>query len=252
MTQSSTLEAPETIAPPHDSELIWQPPSQDELPYDDGEPIESHRHRLQMELLISPLLPHFPEREMFAGGNMFVYYRATEAGRRDSIGPDVFVVLDVPRGMDRKSWVIWNKGKAPDVVIELLSESTAAADRTSKKLIYQDILRVPEYFFYDPYSGERAGFSLGASGYKSIAVDERDQLVSQRLQLALVRWEGVYQDTTATWLRWATLDGALLPTEYERADQERQRADHEQQRADDLAAQLARYRERFGDLDGGS
>ena len=245
MTQSSTVESPETIAHLQDPGLVWQPPSQDELPYDDAEPMESHRHRLQMELLISPLLPHFREREMFAGGNMFVYYRATQAGRRDAIGPDVFVVLGVPRGIDRKSWVVWDEGKGPDVVIELLSESTAAADRSSKKLVYQDILRVPKYFFYDPYSSERAGFSLEASGYKPIALDNQDRLVSQRLQLALVRWEGIYQDVMATWLRWAALDGTLLPTDAERADQE-------QQRADDLAAQLARYRERFGDLDGGS
>jgi Uma2 family endonuclease len=38
------------------------------------------------------------------------------------------VVLDVPR-RERKSWVVWEEEKAPDVVIELLSESTAKKDK---------------------------------------------------------------------------------------------------------------------------
>ena len=33
------------------------PPIQDELPYDDGVPMETERHRLQMELLIHSLNP---------------------------------------------------------------------------------------------------------------------------------------------------------------------------------------------------
>jgi hypothetical protein len=33
------------------------PPTQAELPYDDGEPMESQRHRCQMELLIQALIP---------------------------------------------------------------------------------------------------------------------------------------------------------------------------------------------------
>jgi hypothetical protein len=57
------------------------------------------------------------------------------------------------------------------------------------------------------------------------------------------------------WLRWATFAGDLLPTESERAEQERMRAEQERMRAEqermraeDLEALLQRYRERFGDL----
>lgn len=53
----------------------------------------------------------------------------------DYRGSDMFVVLDVPR-KERKSWVLWEEEKAPDVVIELLSESTAQKDKEEKKLIY--------------------------------------------------------------------------------------------------------------------
>jgi hypothetical protein len=45
----------------------------------------------------------------------------------------------------------------------------------------------------------------------------------------------------ARWLRWATLEGVLLPTGEEKAKQA-------QQRATELEALLARYREHFGEL----
>lgn len=48
------------------------PPTQAELPYDDGEPMESQRHRCQMELLIQALIPWLDAREDgFVGGNVF-------------------------------------------------------------------------------------------------------------------------------------------------------------------------------------
>ena len=46
-----------------------------DLPYDDGEPLESNWHRLQINLLGDALHQHWSERtDFFAGGNMFVYY----------------------------------------------------------------------------------------------------------------------------------------------------------------------------------
>ena len=41
-----------------------------DLPYDDGEPLESNWHRLQINLLGDMLHQHWPERtDFFAGGN---------------------------------------------------------------------------------------------------------------------------------------------------------------------------------------
>ena len=70
---------------------------------------------------------------------MFVYFSTAQLKNQDFKGPDFFAVLGVPKG-ERKSWVTWEEGKAPDVVIELLSESTAQIDKTEKKQIYQDKL----------------------------------------------------------------------------------------------------------------
>ena len=53
--------------------------------------------------------------------------------------------------------------------------------------------------------------------------------------LALQRWQGNYKGIDATWLRWATLEGELLPTPEE---QERLRADSERLRAEQAESQL--------------
>jgi Uma2 family endonuclease len=168
-------------------------PTQDELPCDDGVPMETQRHKLQMDILIDALFPWLTAREDgYVGGNMFVYFSAAQLKTEEFRGPDFFAVLGVPKA-ERKSWVVWEEGKAPDVVIELLSESTAPQDKTEKKEIYQDRLRVPEYFWYDPFNPEDwAGFILKDGIYESLSQDT-GQLVSQQLGLALVRWQGGYR-----------------------------------------------------------
>jgi Uma2 family endonuclease len=53
----------------------------------------------------------------------------------------------------RNSWVVWEEnGKYPDLIIELLSDSTANVDRGLKKALYQDHFRTPEYFLFAPDS----------------------------------------------------------------------------------------------------
>jgi Uma2 family endonuclease len=248
---------------------IQLPPTQAELPYDDGVPIESARHKAQMDLLIDALIPWLEQRDDgYVGGNMFVYYSLAQVRNKDFKGSDFFAVLGVPKG-ERKSWVVWEEGKAPDVVIELLSESTAAADiafpthmryiravlplegervgagvlvphhngnryKNEKKLIYQNQMRVPEYFWYDPFNptfnpDDLAGFSIQQRVYQPLLPNDRNQLMSESLGLTLQRWQGNYKGIDATWLRWGTLQGELLPTPEEkqcqRAEQERQRAD---------------------------
>lgn len=227
---------------------ILLPPTQDELPCDDGMPMETERHKLQMDLLIHPLKPwlnRHPEGG-YVGGNMFVYFSLEQVRKQDFRGPDVFVALEVPR-RERKSWVVWEEGKGPDVVIELLSETTAVEDKGRKKLIYQNQLRVAEYFWFDPFnSGDWAGFDLRHGVYRVLSPDGRGRLISKRLGLALTRWPGVYADVETVWLRWATLEGDLLPTPQElleaetrRAETERQRAETERQRAEAEARRAA-------------
>ena len=88
---------------------------------------------------------------VYVNGNMFVHYERGNLNRH--VSPDVFVVRGVQKEVrpKRRNYLVWEEEKAPDFVIELTSESTREADQTTKRTIYQDILRVREYFLFDPF-----------------------------------------------------------------------------------------------------
>ena len=211
---------------------LIQLPTQDHLPCDDGVPMETQRHKLQMDMLLDALLPWLAARnDGYVGGNMFIYFSAAQVRNQDFKGPDFFAVLGVPK-RERKSWVVWEEDHAPNVIIELLSESTATHDKTGKKQIYQDQLRVPEYFWYDPFnSDDWAGFALQNGIYQPLALDQNNRLISQQLNLALVRWQGLYKGVEAIWLRWETLNGELMLLPEELAQQAEQKANQAEQKA---------------------
>jgi hypothetical protein len=70
--------------------------------------------------------------------------------------------------------VVWEQGKGPDLVVELLSASTAGYDKTTKKDLYTRQVRVAEYYWYDPFNPEDfAGFTLRGSDYQPLAIDAK-------------------------------------------------------------------------------
>jgi len=114
----------------------WTPsPPPTDLIFDDGEPRTSNRHRIAMNVLISAVTLAYQEREdYFAGGNMFVYYSSEQARNRDYKGPDFFVALNVDGKKERQGWVVWEEGgRYPDVIVELMSPSTANQDKGKKE-----------------------------------------------------------------------------------------------------------------------
>jgi Uma2 family endonuclease len=207
-------------------EAVLLLPGEDQLPSDDNETMETQRHKMQMDLLIESLDSWLAERQDgYVGGNMFIYFSQAQIKTQDFKGPDFFAVIGVPK-RERKSWVVWQEEKAPDVIIELLSPSTAQYDKTEKKTVYQDKMRVSEYYWYDPWNPEDfVGFNLNHGQYEPKLFNEQGWLISESLNLALGRWSGTYRSVEATWLRWVTLEGKILPTGQESAQQERRRAD---------------------------
>ncbi len=220
--------------------------TEDDLPSDDDEKMETGRHKMQMDLLIETLRPWLDARPNggYTGGNMFVYYSPNQVKNQDFKGPDFFAAVGVSN-RERKSWVCWQEGKPPDVVIELLSESTAAFDKKQKKQVYQDRLKVGEYIWFDPWEpSDWAGFRLQAGSFVEIPIDAQGQMPIQALDLVLTQWEGRYAGVDAIWLRWATRDQVLLPTQEElanqaqlQANQAQLRAEQEQLRADQAQIQ---------------
>jgi Uma2 family endonuclease len=198
--------------------------SQNDLLEEGNEPMETTQHKAQMELLINPLRLWLDKQNGgYVNGNIPIYFSERQLKTEDVKCPDVFVVLGASY-RERRTWVVWEEQKTPDVIIELLSESTKNVDKNGKKLIYQNRLKAPEYFWFDPFNPEDwAGFSLQDGIYQPIEPDTQNRLLSQRLGLALVRWHGINEHTKTVWLRWATLEGELLPTPQENAQMAEQK-----------------------------
>ncbi len=228
----------------------WQPPSPpDNLIFDDGEPLESNRHRIAMNLLIRSLPQAMGDRsDYFTGGNMFVYYSRSQAMNRDFRGPDFFVVLDVEAERERQGWVVWEEeGRYPDVIVELLSPSTAAVDRGVKKQLYERVFRTSDYFIFDPFDANSlAGWTLNGKRYSSLQPNDQGWLWCESLGLWLGTWQGQVDREPSTgschWLRFYDADGGLVPSPEEAVhqllEQERQLLEQERQLREELITKL--------------
>ncbi|MBW4683462.1 MAG: Uma2 family endonuclease [Microcoleus vaginatus WJT46-NPBG5] len=223
MSVAKDIEIPENI--PQD--VVFPPGDL----YSDEPQLETYLHLQQMMLLIKCLDWGWRDRnDFFATGNLTIYYSPRQRKSEDFRGPDFFVVLGTERN-PRKSWVVWEEdGKYPNLIVELLSETTACTDRGLKKQIYQDTFRTPDYFWFDPETLEFAGFHLVDGQYQPLEPNSQGRLWSQQLNLYL----GIYQRK----LRFFTPEGALVPTPEEAAESERQQKELAQQRAEKFAAKL--------------
>ncbi len=171
-------------------------------------PLESDLHREQISLLIRLLKYFWRDRhDFYASGYTTVFYDPQKRVTLNFRGTDFYVVLGAEK-RDRKSWMLWKEqGKYPNVVIELLSDSTAKVDRTTKKTLYQDTWRVMDYFLFHPFTQELQGFSLVGGFYQDIQPNVAGQLWSAQLGL----WIGLHQDK----LRFFTASGELVLLEEE-------------------------------------
>ena len=129
--------------------------------------METYQHLQQIIILLKSLQWLWRDREdYFCAGNLTIYYSPNQKKSEYFRGPDFFVVLDTTNDETRKSWVVWQEdGKYPNVIVEILSDSTAKTDREEKKQIYQDTFRTPDYFWFDPFTLEFQGFTLISGKY---------------------------------------------------------------------------------------
>jgi Uma2 family endonuclease len=110
---------------------------------------ETDLHRNLMVQLIQTLETFYEAVSgVYVTGNLLMFYES--GNKRRHLSPDVMVVKGVPQG-ERLNYLTWEEGKAPDLVIELTSSSTRHEDVSRKFRIYQDTLRVQEYFLFDPF-----------------------------------------------------------------------------------------------------
>jgi Uma2 family endonuclease len=165
--------------------------------------------------------------------------------------PDWFIVLGKsPASIQQElhlSYVLWQEGIAPFLVVELLSPSTESDDLgrslrevntpPTKWQVYEQIVRVPYYGIFDRYQQQFRLFRLVATHYEEMPLIEQ-KFWFDEIQLGLGVWQGKYQETAGKWLRWYDRENNWSPLAVETIELERFRADQAQQKADRLAAQL--------------
>jgi Uma2 family endonuclease len=206
-------------------------PDATQLESDEPE-MESSIHYVQLALLVSCLELLWQDRsDFFIGANLTIYFSRQQLKSHEFRGPDFFLIRNTER-KPRKSWVIWEEdGKYPDLIIELLSDSTATTDRALKKELYQTRFHTPEYVWFSPETFEFKGFRLVGQQYEDIQPNQQGWLWSEVLKLFL----GVYDSQ----LRYFTAEGQLVPTPIEAANQAQAMATQAQSEAAQAQAEAA-------------
>jgi len=122
-----------------------------DYPTSDGKPMaETDDHRdLMIDLIQTLKLHRRTARRFYISGNLLIYYE--EGNRRKHVSPDVFVVEGVSKSR-RRYYLLWEEKCSPSAAIELTSKSTGKEDLQEKFQLYQDILRIQEYFLFDPFA----------------------------------------------------------------------------------------------------
>jgi Uma2 family endonuclease len=153
--------------------------SRDEViyPTSDGKPMaETDFHCILMMALRQTLDHWFSKRpRVYVSGNLLMYY--VPGDKRKHVSPDVFVVKGVAK-KKRLCYLTWKERKNPSTIIEITSSSTRNEDQGKKFVLYRDVLKVKEYYLFDPFGDwlkpRLKGYRLENDEYVPIAlVDDR-------------------------------------------------------------------------------
>ncbi len=192
---------------------------------EDDEPVDNLFSETQQRLLTEPLYSSWSGngRTFLAAANVGVFYLA----RNPAIVPDVLLSLDIeiPAGFwsqENQSYFLWEFGKPPDVVIEIVSKTVRGED-SEKKAIYAR-MRVGYYVIFDP-NKHLMPEALTIYRWDNFQYEAQSSSNLPALGLGLTFWEGEYEGKHDRWLRWVDELGKLIPTGKERAELEKERAD---------------------------
>lgn len=161
-----------------------------EYPSSEGKPVAETEAHIDALTDLRARLKAWAEtqEQVFAAGNLLVYYEEGNAGRH--LPPDCFVVFGVPNHR-RETFRTWEEQAVPSVVFEITSRTTRREDTRLKRAIYQDVWEVDEYFLFDPLEDyldpSLQGFRRVRGVFQPIKPAKGGSLVSRRLGLILER-----------------------------------------------------------------
>jgi Uma2 family endonuclease len=214
------------------------------LEIEDDTPVDNFQSAKQQRLLVEPLYASWtPGLPFIADANVGLFY----ALKQDPLVPDAFVSLDVQMPHDwslkqNRSYFVWEFGKVPEVVIEIVS-NRKGNELSSKKDGYARV-GIAYYVVFDPLQQLQRAEELNGQVLKvwALTAGQYVEIAApfwlQTVELGLTIWEGSFEEQESSWLRWCDREGQVIATGAEGQEIERQRAEVERQRADRLAERL--------------
>ncbi|WP_017306926.1 Uma2 family endonuclease [Spirulina subsalsa] len=152
--------------------------------------------------------------------------------------------ISVPVEDVLRSYTPQLQGERPTVVMEFLSDndgheySNKPTYPPGKWFFYEQILQVPYYVIFNPYSGQIEVYRLESERYTLQTANSEGRYWIEPMGLFIGVWQGTRENFNAYWLRWWDERGELLLWGAEQIEQERERAQQERERAERLAARL--------------
>jgi Uma2 family endonuclease len=255
MVQISYTPIEQTDPPRSPKETL---PTMYDLPSEDPEEpgLPDEFHDLQPQLLSRTLrLTAYARKDYFTASDLNLYYDVKHPLWHKR--PDWFLAVDVPRlyeGHDlRRSYVIWQEGRSPRIVVEFLSPGTDSEDlgrfynegpqtQPKKKTrpkppgkfeVYEEYLRVSHYIVYSRYTQQLRYFKLVGGQYQEQSLNlQNPRLWLTDLEIGLGIWEGSFEDVSGHWLRWCDDQGNWLPTDTEQAEIDKEQAEMDREQAE--------------------
>ncbi len=221
---------PVGVEPNGNGERLWDMPDDAwyaQIETEDDTPVENVFSEKQQRLLTESLHSSWEGpgggRTFVAVANVGMFYHVSAS----PLVPDMLVSLDVRLPAElwekrHRSYFIWEYGKPPDVVIEVVSNRKGGED-TYKVQKHAEI-GIATYIIYDPQEFLRQGvvrvYTLQGASYH-----QTSNLWMDDVGLGVTLWDGVYEGREDTWLRWCDRQGIVIPTGKERAEQAEERAE---------------------------
>lgn len=213
---------------------------------EDDTPVDNLPSEKQQRLLTESLYSSWSgpgeNRPFLAAANVGVFSQT----RTPAIVPDMFLSLDVTVAQEwwrkeHRSYFIWEFGKPPDLVLEIVSNTEGGEDAEKRRKYAW--MRVLFYVIYDPQL-QIMKEVLTVYRLPGLQYERQETAQFPSLKLGLTLWEGEFEGRVDQWLRWTDEQGVVIPTGKERAEQERQRAEQEHQRADQEHQRAEQERQR--------
>jgi Uma2 family endonuclease len=212
-------------------------PTHKDLPDSDGALVENFLEIPQRIILCDSLRPWlnqlYTDGQFIIGSDSGVYWKITDPPLKGCKAPDWFYVPGVPPTLDgepRGSYVMWQEKVIPPLLIELVSndrgEEQDATPNTGKFWVYEQGIQAPYYLIFDWKDGGSIDAYQRIDGrYRPLAPNERGHYAIPPLQCEFGIHPAFHAGFDVPWLRAYDLDGRMLPTGAERAEQEKERAD---------------------------